>query len=55
MRTLIIDLRDVGGKPHPEDYVLLQAPALRGSVESTGVIIMTAPVRVDLLDGKAEV
>ena len=55
MRTLIIDLRDVGGKPHPEDYVLLQAPALRGSVESTGVIIMTAPVRVDLTDGKAEV
>lgn len=55
MRTLIIDLRDVGGKPHPEDYVLLQAPALRGSVESTEVIIMTAPVRVDLLDGKAEV
>lgn len=55
MRTLIIDLRDVGGKPHPEDYVLLQAPALRGSVESTGAIIMTAPVRVDLLDGKAEV
>lgn len=55
MRTLIIDLRDVGGKPHPEDYVLLQAPALRGSVESTGAIIMTAPVRVDLTDGKAEV
>ena len=55
MRTLIIDLRDVGGKPHPEDYVLLQAPALRGSVESTGVIIMTAPVRVDLTDGKAEI
>jgi len=55
MRTLIIDLRDVGGKPHPEDYVLLQAPALRGSVESTGAVIMTAPVHVDLTDGKAEV
>ena len=55
MRTLIIDLRDVGGKPHPEDYVLLQAPALRGSVESTGAVIMTAPVKVDLTDGKAEV
>lgn len=55
MRTLIIDLRDVGGKPHPEDYVLLQAPALRGSVESTGAVIMTAPVHVDLTDGKAEI
>ena len=55
MRTLIIDLRDVGGKPHPEDYVLLQAPALRGSADFTGSVIMTAPVRVDLADGKAEV
>lgn len=54
MRTLIIDLRDVGGKPHPEDYVLLQAPALRGSADFTGAVIMTAPVRVDLTDGKAE-
>ena len=54
MRTLIIDLRDVGGKPHPEDYVLLQAPALRGSADFTGAVIMTAPVRVDLADGKAE-
>lgn len=55
MRTLIIDLRDVGGKPHPEDYVLLQAPALRGSADFTGAVIMTAPVKVDLTDGKAEV
>lgn len=55
MRTLIIDLRDVGGKPHPEDYVLLQAPALRGSADFTGAVIMTAPVHVDLTDGKAEV
>lgn len=55
MRTLIIDLRDVGGKPHPEDYVLLQAPALRGSADFTGSVIMTAPVHVDLTDGKAEV
>lgn len=54
MRTLIIDLRDVGGKPHPEDYVLLQAPALRGSADFTRAVIMTAPVRVDLTDGKAE-
>ena len=55
MRTLIIDLRDVGGKPHPEDYVLLQAPALRGSADFTGAVIMTAPVRADLIDGKAEI
>ena len=55
MRTLIIDLRDVGGKPHPEDYVLLQAPALRGSADFTGAVIMTAPVHVDLTDGKAEI
>lgn len=54
MRTLTIDLLDVGGKPREGDYVLLQAPLLRGSAENAGAVIMTAPLRVDLQAGKGQ-
>ena len=54
MRTLTIDITDVGGNPRDGDYVLLQAPLLRGSSDRAGAVVMTAPMRVDLRNGVAQ-
>ena len=54
MRILTINITDVGGNPRDGDYVLLQAPLLRGSSDRAGAVVMTAPMRVDLRNGVAQ-
>lgn len=53
--TLTIDIGDFGAESHPDDYVILYAPAFRESAERSGGLVSTAPRRVYLTGGKAAV
>ena len=55
MRTLTIDVTDLGGKAHPGDKVVLWRPRVSGSATHAGRVISTAPHTVLLEDGKATV
>src|SRR5574344_1020460 len=55
MRTLTIDVTDLGGQAKLGDSVVLWKPDSAGSASAAGRIISTAPVTVRLVDGKAAV
>ena len=55
MRTLTIDVTDLGGEARPGDRVVLWRPRVSGSATHAGRVISTAPHTVLLEDGKATV
>ena len=55
MRTLSIDVTDLGGEARPGDRVVLWRPRVSGSATHAGRVISTAPHTVLLEDGKATV
>lgn len=55
MRQLTIDLTDLGGQSHPDDWVEIWAPEHRGSTERPGGIITTAQRIITLTDGTATI
>lgn len=55
MRSLVINITDVGADYHVDDEVLLWTPKVRGSSEDPDRLISTAPRRVPLTRGRATV
>lgn len=55
MRTLNINIADVGGVAEPGDEVVVWAPRVRGSAENTQAVVSTAPRYVALVAGKATI
>lgn len=55
MRSLVINITDVGADYHVDDEVLLGTPKVRGSSEDPDRRISTAPRRVPLTRGRATV
>lgn len=54
-RTINIDITDVGGNAHPGDYVVFSATSWRASADNPNRVISTAPQRVHLNAGRADV
>lgn len=54
-RTINIDITDVGGNAHPGDYVVFSATGWRASADNPNRVISTAPQRVHLNAGRADV
>ena len=54
-RTINIDITDVGGNAHPGDYVVFSATSWRASADNPNRVISTAPQRIHLNAGRADV
>lgn len=55
MRTLQINITDIGGEAFPGDEVLLWSPRVRGSRDVVDRVVSTAPKQIMLTQGRATV
>lgn len=53
MRTVTINIADIGGTAHPGDHVIFRSPVTRPRPD--GAIVSTGPTTVYLTNGRAQV